>query len=232
MWSPSMALNFIGQRVHRALECLPCVITLAITLEICIIFTLATRAYFSSWNVHLPPSHLRSSHACLRQRFQSFGKIMSRLTVWKDEGKIISCSLYKCNWQTGTSRCVVSHNDTTESTCGNFSRCLFLYLSVNNYFLARSSSCFLWAFPACPPQIMTSASGKCSVIAFEEESASGQWMAMLMPSSFAFLKVRHAAYPAPLDVPWVPHLSKYLCLSGTDAFDKEELQCNNYEYWT
>ena len=62
---------------------------------------------------------------------------------------------------------------------------------------------FLWARPACPSQIIISASGNTSLTALaEEESASCQWMATCIPSSLALRNVRRAAYPsADLDVP-------------------------------
>ena len=45
--------------------------------------------------------------------------------------------------------------------------------TVKDLIFCSFSSCFLWALPACPPQIMISALGKWSVTALaEEESAS------------------------------------------------------------
>ena len=98
------------------------------------------------------PSHSCLSQACLGNASAN----LCTFTVWEDKWKFVSCF-----FNTSDNHIQVSHNDTTELTCGNLSWCFFFNLLVKDFILTTFSSCFLWAFPACPPQIMITAPGKC-----------------------------------------------------------------------
>ena len=133
-----------------------------------------------------PPSHMCSSHATLGNTLKaSANSCADSLFEW----------IYEKMLLTTTSR-------------------FMSFLTMTDHWINPWKSFTTLLFVLSLPSMPTiSVSGESSIIAFEEkESASCQWIAMLMPSSFAVLKVRHAAYPSgPLDVPGrVPHLSQYL----------------------
>ena len=157
---------------------------------------------------------------------------MRRLTVWKDE-VFRALSKNATDKQPHPGVCRFLQWQTTESTCGNLSRC-FLYLSVKDFFLASSSSCFFFVS-------LSSMSTTDHNLCIRKVLCNCIWRGVgILPVNSdvdAFLLCFFESEACSISfcslgcslVEFLIYQSN--CVSGRDAFDKEELQCNNYKYW-
>ena len=143
----------------------------------------------SGWKSHFPPSHSCISRAWYGSAFKRLTNSSCDWAFIKMDVKLVCALAIKGGFKHPHVELWLPprHLQLSLRRAGKFFSYFFRIFFGAFFSLWRFSRIFLWARPACPPQIMTCASGNTSRNPLaEEESASCQWTATCIPSSFAF----------------------------------------------